>query len=96
MSDADLPTLQAALDDLALADGSRICTDDLGARWMVVLSHEGDLTGVVVDDYGCRDVRLTDNPHLSPPGADDQEGTVGGVFAGGPAILEAVGVGRTG
>jgi hypothetical protein len=26
---------------------------------MVVHSHGGDLTGVVVDDYGCRDVRLT-------------------------------------
>jgi hypothetical protein len=51
-------------------------------------------TGVVVDDYGCRDVRLTDNPHTTPPGADDQAGTVGGVLDGGAAILEALGVGR--
>jgi hypothetical protein len=51
-------------------------------------------TGVIVDDYGCRDVRLTDNPHTTPPGADDQDGTVGGVLDGGAAILEALGVGR--
>lgn len=89
----DLPALMAALDDLAPADGNRACTDDLGPRWMVAYSHAGDLTGVVVDDYGCREVRLTDDPHATPPGADGQEGTVGGVLDGGPAVLDAVGVG---
>ena len=92
---ADLPDLQEALDDLAPADRSGGCHDDLGPRWMVVYSHDGDLTGVVVDDYGCRDVRLTDNPHTTPPGADDQDGTVGGVLDGGAAILDALGVGRS-
>jgi hypothetical protein len=91
----DLPGLEAALDDLAPADRSGACNDDLGPRWMVVYSHDGDLTGVVIDDYGCRDVRLTDNPHTTPPGADDQEGTVGGVLDGGLAVLDAVGVGRS-
>lgn len=91
---ADLPDVQSTLDDLALADRSRSCTADLGPRWMVVYSHDGDLTGVVVDDYGCRDVRLTDDPHTTPPGADDQEGTVAGVLAGGAAIIDALGVGR--
>lgn len=95
VADADLPTLQAALDAVAVADRSGGCNDDLGSRWMVAYSHDGDLTGVVVDDYGCRDVRLTDNPHTTPPGADDQDGTVGGVLDGGAAILEAVGVGRS-
>lgn len=92
---ADLPDLQAALDELEPADRSRGCTADLGPRWMVVYGHDGDLTGVVVDDYGCRDVRLTDNPHITPPGADDQDGTVGGVLDGGAAILDALGVGRS-
>jgi hypothetical protein len=50
---------------------------------------------VVVDGYGCRDVRLTADPHATPPGADDQHGTVGGVLDGGPAVLDAVGVGRS-
>ncbi|WP_460793530.1 hypothetical protein [Nocardioides pacificus] len=95
VADADLPDLQAALDALAIADRSGGCNDDLGPRWMIAYSHDGDLTGVVVDDYGCRDVRLTDGPHTTPPGADDQDGTVGGVLDGGPAILEALGVGRS-
>lgn len=91
----DLPDLQDALNDLSLPDFSGGCTDDLGPRWMVVYTHDGDLTGVVVDDYGCREVRLTDNPHTTAPGADDQDGTVAGVLDGGAAILDALGVGRT-
>lgn len=91
---ADLRRLEAALDDLAPADGDRACTAELGPRWLVVSSHGGDLTGVLVDDYGCRDVRLTDDPHGTPAGADGQDGTVGGVLDGGPAVLGAVGVGR--
>jgi hypothetical protein len=45
--------------------------------------------------YGCRDVRLTDNAHVTPPGAVGQQGTVGGALDGGPAILRALGVGRS-
>lgn len=89
----DLPALQDAIDDLSLP-ASQDCTADLGPRWMVVYTHNGDLTGVVVDDYGCRSVRLTDNPHSTPPGADDQAGAVGGVLDGGASILDALGVGR--
>ena len=90
----NLTDLQDALDDLTPADHSGGCSADLGPRWLVAYSHDGDLTGVVVDDYGCRDVRLTDDPHATPPGADNQDGTVGGVLGGGPAILDALGVGR--
>ena len=92
---ADLPRLQAALDGLAPAERGRVCTADLGPRWMVVYSHDGDLTGAVVDDYGCRDVRLTDSPHTTSPGADGQDGTVRGVLDGGAAILDALRVGRS-
>jgi hypothetical protein len=89
-----LTDLQDSLDHLEPADRSDGCNDDLGPRWLVVYSYEGDLTGVLVDDYGCRDVRLTDDPHRTPPGADDQVGTVGGILDGGPAILDSLGVGR--
>ena len=95
MAAADMPSLQAALDDLAPADRSGSCTADLGPRWMVAYSHDGDLTGVVVDDYGCRDVRLTGSPHETAPGADDQDGTVGGVLDGGATILDPLGVGSS-
>ncbi|WP_151523957.1 hypothetical protein [Serinicoccus kebangsaanensis] len=87
----DLPALEAALDDLTLPNPQQGCNADLGPRWMVSYSHEGDLTGVVVDEYGCRTVRLTDDPHSTPPGADDQDGTVGGVLDGGGAVLKALG-----
>ncbi|HEX8780796.1 MAG TPA: hypothetical protein VF728_06475 [Nocardioides sp.] len=64
------------------ADGMRVCTEELGPRWMLVLSRSGDLTGVVVDGYGCRDVRLTDEPFTTVAG----EGAVEGVLTG-PADL---------
>lgn len=83
----DLPDLRAALGELALLDRDQACTADLGPRWMVVYAHDGDLTGVVVDDYGCRTVRLTDRPHETPPGAGGQEGTVSGILDGGRAVL---------
>lgn len=87
----DVPALEAALNDLGLPDPNQACTADLGPRWMLVYAHDGDLTAVVVDDYGCRNVRLTDDPHTTPPGAEDQDGTVGGVLDGGAAVLDAVG-----
>lgn len=54
------------------------CPANLGARLMMVFSHARDLTGVVVDDYGCRTVRLTNEPFLRAPGDPGQEGTVPG------------------
>lgn len=96
VADDDLANLQESLEGLGLADHNRECTHDLGPRWMVAYSHDGDLTGVVVDDYGCRDVRLTDNPHTTPPGANDQNGMVDGVLDGGAAILDSLGIGREG
>lgn len=87
--------LRDALDAVApIPDENFACTADLGPRWMVVTSHGGDLTAAVVDDYGCSFVRLSDNPHTTPPGADGQAGTVGGVLGGGRAILAALHVGR--
>ena len=85
--------LADALDDLTLLEGEQACTADLGPRWMVVYDHGGDLTGVVVDDYGCRDVRLTDEPFATPPGAPGQEGMVEGILGGGADLLEGLGLG---
>lgn len=65
------------------ADGMRMCTEELGPRWMLVLSHDGDLTGVVVDGYGCRDVRLTDEPFTTVAG----EGALEGVLTGPDDLL---------
>ena len=90
------PALSAALseflDEVDPADEDRACTSELGPRWMISYSHQGDLTGVVVDDYGCREVRLTDEPFETAPGDPGQTGTVPGVLMG-PArlLLAAIG-----
>ncbi|MGP7960939.1 hypothetical protein ACTVCO_09040 [Sanguibacter sp. A247] len=86
-----LGPLTSALNDLApFASDDVSCTADLGPRWMVVTSHEGDLTAVVVDDFGCHMTRLSDNPQTTPPGAAGHGGAVGGVLDGGTAILAAI------
>ena len=84
---ARLPVLERALTQLAPADRNRVCTADLGPRWMLVYSHGNDLTGVLVDDFGCRDVRLTDEPFETVPGAATQPGTTRGVLAGPTDLL---------
>jgi hypothetical protein len=48
---------------------------------MLVYTHLADLTGVVVDDYGCASVGLTDDPFKTAPGESDQVGTVPGVLS---------------
>jgi hypothetical protein len=83
-----LAALTEHLDQLKPADDGRVCTDDLGPRWMLVFTHKSDLTGVVIDDYGCHDIRLTDQPFETAPGDPGQEGTVPGVLSG-PAQLLA-------
>lgn len=96
VADADLAPLADALDGLALLDldtSQRVCTADLGPRFMVVVADAGDLTGVVVDDFGCHDTRLTADPHSRPAGADGPGGAVDGVLQGGPRVLQALGLG---
>jgi hypothetical protein len=88
---ARLPGLEHGLTQLAPADDDRICTADLGPRWMLVYSRGTDLTGVVVDDYGCRDVRLTDEPFETVPGEATSGGTVvPGVLTGPTALLHDI------
>lgn len=92
-----LPRVATALAGIRPFPGGRGCTDDLGPRWMIAYSHDGDdPIGVVVDDYGCREVRLTDDPFRTPPGAGHRDGTVEGVLDGGADILEQLGPARSG
>lgn len=90
----DLPALRDALDGLTPADPGQNCTADLGPRWLISYTHQGDLTGVVVEGFGCRNVLLTDNPHITPPGEKGQPDIVDGILDGGGAVLEALGLGR--
>lgn len=88
--DADLPDLAADLDALEPAPDDRMCTADLGPRWMLVTAVDGDLTGVVVDGFGCREVRLTDEPFTTVPGEASASGTVPGVLTGPDGLLPAL------
>ena len=96
VTEAELPALTDALAQVVpFPDGDRMCTDDLGPRWLVVYPGSEGLVGVVVDDYGCREVRLTDDPASTPPGEAERDGTVPGVLDGGSEVLTALGLGRT-
>jgi len=83
-----LPALERSLGQLEPAPDDRMCTADLGPRWMLVQAHDNDLTGVVVDEFGCRDVRLTDEPFETAVGEASQPGTVPGVLTGPASLLD--------
>lgn len=90
--------LPALLDRLAPADVHRMCTDDLGPRLALTYTgaaeRSGDLTTVVVDLFGCRDVQLTSDPFTTAPGdlgpqdGAGDTGVVGGVLTGPPELTE--------
>ncbi len=84
---AALAEVETALGALAPAPADQMCTMDLGPRYLLVLSDGRDLTGIVVDAYGCRDVRLTDDPHSTPAGRSMAPGVPAGVFTA-PGLLD--------
>jgi hypothetical protein len=85
---AHLSVLARALTGLEPAEADQLCTADLGPRWMLVLSHENDLTGVVVDDFGCRNVRLTADPFEVAAGDATSGAVVAGVLTGPDGLLD--------
>ena len=85
LSGEALHSFAAALRDLRPSEAD-VCTSDLGPRYLVSYVYESDLTGVVIDDYGCQEIRLTDEPFETVPGDAAQPGTVAGVLMG-PADL---------
>ncbi|WKN47844.1 hypothetical protein [Nocardioides sp. Arc9.136] len=97
--EARLVRVDRALAALRPVKATRACTADLGPRHLLVLAHEGDLTAVAVDDFGCDDVRLSDDPSTTAPGEGRGEGegehgrAVPGVLAGGGELLDALGLG---
>lgn len=78
VTDADLARVDDLLGQLEPAPENRACTADLGPRWMLVHVSGSDVTGVVVDDFGCRDVRLTDDPSTVAPGSGADAGVLAG------------------
>lgn len=66
------------------------CTDDLGPRWLLVTATGDDLTGYAVDDFGCRTIRMTDDPAVHEPGVATQPGTVPGALEGADDLVEVL------
>jgi hypothetical protein len=97
VSSTTLPDIARDVSRLAPPDtANQMCTMDLGPRWMLVYATGQDLTGVVVDDFGCRNVRLTDDPFETEPGASEQGGIVPGVLTSPPDLLANLKAAHTG
>lgn len=78
----DLAGLEESLTALEPSDPDQMCTEELGPRWLLVTADEqGDLTGVSVDGFGCRSVRLTDSPDSTVPGRASGDGLVEGTLS---------------
>jgi hypothetical protein len=85
LTDAERERLVAYLADLAPPRAGRCPADRLalnrqrrlaGPRYLVTLRTGDDLTGVVLDDFGCGHVRLTDDPFELEPGTHRGSGGV--------------------
>lgn len=82
--------LKISLSELAPPAPDMVCTADIGPRRLLSYSTGGDLTGVLVDDFGCRSVRLTDEPFETVPGAASTGGMVRGYLSGPDTLLERI------
>lgn len=85
---ARLRVIERHLAELVPAERDRLCPADLGPRWLLVYSHGNDLTGAVLDDFGCQDVRLTDEPFHTVPGDAAHGGAVPGVLKSPSGLLK--------
>jgi hypothetical protein len=89
VAEADLAALADGLAGLEPATRHRMCTADLGPRWLLVWADDTDLTGAAVDDFGCGVVRLTDEPFATVPGEATGSGTVPGVLSA-EGLIDAI------
>ncbi|MDN4483937.1 hypothetical protein [Demequina lignilytica] len=70
-------------DLLAMVDvppADRACTDDLGPRLLLVAVTDDRQVAMTIDEYGCREIRLTEDPWESPPGSPSDPDLPAGVL----------------
>ena len=83
-----LSRLVEGVEALTPPAGDQACTADLGPRYLLVLATPEDrLLAASVDDYGCREVRLTADPWSGAPGETPAAGVPEGVLVGGEDLL---------
>ena len=90
VGERDLKALTQQLGELVPAQADKKCPSKPDTRWMLVTTAGDDVTGVVVDDFGCRSVRLTDAPSDTAPGEATREDTVAGVLTGPTSLLNQI------
>lgn len=86
----ELSGLIASLGELVPVPNDRACRLDLGTRWLLVLERDDTLTGVTVDDFGCGDALMTDDPFTTAPGTAKRKGTVSGALNAPPSLLQQI------
>ncbi len=83
-----LSRLVEGVEALTPLEGDQACTADLGPRYLLVLATPEDrVLAASVDDYGCREVRLTADPWDGAPGETPAAGVPEGVLVGGEDLL---------
>ena len=69
-------TVEIAGDDLtevsdllaSLKPAKQDCSVKIGRQWLFSYEDDGDVTGVVLDDFACGQIRVTDAPFTDAPG----------------------------
>lgn len=85
---SELSRLVEGVEALTPPAGDQACTADLGPRYLLVLATPEDrLVAVSVDDYGCREARLTADPWSGAPGETPAAGVPERVLVGGEDLL---------
>lgn len=87
---SELNDLVTSLGGLVPVPNDRACLSNLGPRWLLVLERDGQRSGVTIDDFGCGDVLMTDDPFETAPGEAQQKGTVPGALNAPPSLLRQV------
>lgn len=66
------------------------CSGEGGPRYLVAYRSRDQTVGIVIDDFGCDEVRLTDDPATVPAGESDADGLVPGFLTAPPRLLDRV------
>lgn len=91
-----LAEVAEVLDGLQVPPVEQACTADLGPRYLLMVGSGDEATGVAFDDFGCHQVRLTEDPWSVAPGLSEDPNLVPGVLAAGTdaiaRLLDAAGL----
>lgn len=88
LADAGLDVAGDLLSDLSVFPDEIACTADLGPRWLVAFQVRDELWGVTINEYGCREARLTEDPFAVAAGHSQDPRLVQGSLQPPTGILD--------